>query len=67
MKNWKFIWAMKFIYYSETCVSRSMIRSADILGSMPVEQCLAIALFSSDCMVKGGSIPVGSYINWTQS
>jgi len=51
---------MKFIYYSETCVSRSMIRSADILGSMPVEQCLAIALFSSDCMVKGGSIPVGS-------
>lgn len=37
------------------------MRSEDILGSIPIEQCLAIALVSSDCMVKGGNIPVESY------
>jgi len=46
-----------------TCVSRRIIRSEDILGSMPIEQSFAMALFSSDCMAKGGSIPVFSYIN----
>jgi hypothetical protein len=46
-----------------TCVSRRIIRSEDILGSMPIEQSCAIALFSSDCMAKGGSIPVFSCIS----
>lgn len=49
-----------------TCVSRRIIRSADILGSMPLEQCLAVALFSSDCIAKGGNIPVDSYSNQKQ-
>jgi len=63
MKNENLFEQRSLFIIVRTCVSRSIIRSADILGSMPVEQCLAIALFSSDCMVKGGSIPVGSYIN----
>jgi len=44
---------------SSTWVSRRIMRSVEILGSTPVEQCLAIALVSSDCMAKGGSIPAG--------
>jgi hypothetical protein len=36
-----------------TWVSRRVIHSADIIGSMPIEQCLATAPFSSDCMEKG--------------
>jgi len=35
------------------------MRSVEILGSTPVEQCLAIALVSSDWTAKGGSIPAG--------
>jgi len=44
---------------SGTWVSRRIMRSVEILGSTPVEQCLAIALVSSDCTAKGGSIPAG--------
>lgn len=44
-------------FLGETWVSRSIRRSVEILISIPVVQCLAIALVSSDCVVKGGSIP----------
>lgn len=40
-----------------TWASRSMSRSAETLNSIPVVQCFAIALVSSDCVAKGGSIP----------
>jgi hypothetical protein len=49
------------IIYIKKCltwVSRRISLSADILGSIPTEQCLAIARLSSDCTVNGGSIPV---------
>lgn len=46
------------LFVVRTWVSRRIMRSEDILGSIPIEQCLAIALVSSDCMVKGGNIPV---------
>jgi hypothetical protein len=44
---------MKFVIMMRTWVSRRAMHSAEILGSMPIEQCLATALFSSDCMEKG--------------
>ena len=40
-----------------TWVSRSIMRSEEILGSMPILQCLAVALLSSVSITNGGSIP----------
>lgn len=40
-----------------------MSRSAETLNSMPVVQCFAIALVSSDCVEKGGSIPASKLLH----
>ena len=47
----------KSINKTLTWVSRSIMRSEEILGSMPILQCLAIALLSSVSIANGGSIP----------
>ena len=47
----------KSINKTLTWVSRSIMRSEEILGSMPMLQCLAIALLSSVSIANGGSIP----------
>ena len=47
----------KIINKTFTWESRSIMRSEEILGSMPTLQCLAIALLSSVSIANGGSIP----------